>query len=277
MNSRDVLKQASEELRASGVPDPEFDSAWMLSEMTGIPPLNLRAGMNIELTEDMESGFHGMVSRRKEREPLQYLLGSAVFCGTEFLIGQGVLIPRPETELLAEWTLERLRDRPEAKVLDLCCGSGCLGLTIARRIKGAEVTLTDLSPDALRWAERNRDRLGLRCEILCGDLFSTVRERKFDCVVSNPPYIPTAECGSLQPEVLREPEMALDGGADGLDFYRRIAAEVPGFLNPGGFVMMEVGSGQAESVSKLMDAAGAGKTEIRNDYAGIPRMVLGEY
>ena len=277
MTVRDRLRAASRELRAAGVPDPEYDSAMLLSFLTGRPPLELRLETGEELTEEQERDFRALLLRRKSREPLQYLIGTAVFCGFEFLTAPGVLIPRPETELLAEWAAKRLEGRDAPEILDLCCGSGCIGLSLAKWLPGARVTLTDLSPEAVRLTESNRKRIGVQTEVVSGDLFAPAAGRRFDLIVSNPPYIPSAECDSLQPEVLHEPRLALDGGADGLDFYRRIVREAGVHLKRDGLLLMEVGEGEAETVAEWLRISGAGKTEIRKDDAGISRMVLGEF
>ena len=277
MNIRERLRTAAKQLRQAGVPDPEYDSALLLSGITGVPPLTLRAETDRELTAPEEETFQRLLARRAEREPLQYIMGTVVFQGIPIETRPGVLIPRPETELLAEWAVERLSGKDNPEILDLCCGSGCLGLSLGVRLKGAHVTLTDLSLEAAALTDENRAALGLSCEILTGDLWYPVRGRRFDCVMSNPPYIPTEECGTLQPEVLREPVMALDGGRDGLDFYRRIAERAAEHLNPGGLLMMELGMGEAEPVRDLLTAGGAVYVEIRKDYAGIDRMILAEY
>ena len=139
------------------------------------------------------------------------------------------------------------------------------------------MTLTDLSPEAVRLTESNRKRIGVQTEVVSGDLFAPAAGRRFDLIVSNPPYIPSAECDSLQPEVLHEPRLALDGGADGLDFYRRIVRKAGVHLKRDGLLLMEVGEGEAETVAEWLRISGAGKTEIRKDDAGISRMVLGEF
>ena len=277
MSIRERLKAAAETLRRAGVPDAEYDSAALLAFLTGRPPLEMRLDFEHSLTEAQEAAFRGLLERRAGREPLQYILGTAVFRGMELKTAPGVLIPRPETELLAGWALEALREKHDPEILDLCCGSGCLGLSLWHELPGARVTLTDLSEAAAALSEENRRRLGADCEILTGDLFAPVRGRRFDCVLSNPPYIPSADCDTLQAEVMREPRLALDGGADGLDFYRRIAREAPAHLKPGGLVLMETGDGEAEKAAELLREGGAERTEIRKDDAGIPRMVLGRY
>ena len=277
MNSRELLKQAASELRQAGVPDPVYDSAALLSFVTGHPPLALRLDDSFEPSETQRDTFRNLMDRRKSREPLQYLLGTVSFRGLELLTEPGVLIPRPETELLAEWAEERLRGLMAPEILDLCCGSGCLGLSLKKALPDARVTLSDVSRDAIRLTRKNSERLGTDCEILQGDLFHPVAGRRFDCILSNPPYIPSAECGLLQEEVLREPRLALDGGEDGMDFYRRIAAEAPVHMKTTGLLMLEVGIREAEKTADLMRECGAVRTEIREDMAGIPRMILAEY
>ncbi len=320
MDTRRLLREAAEELRQTGVPEPEYDSGMLLSSVMGRPHLELRAGMGPEPTEEQAERFAGLMARRKNREPLQYLLGSVLFGSREILVGPGALIPRPETAELAAWAAERIRQRggagqqapreaerirlkggaePRAfgdadriqrkddagqqvsRILDLCCGTGCIGISLQLDFPEAEVTLTDLSPEALEIARTNLDRYGLSCRVLRGDLFAPVAGEKFDLIVSNPPYIRSEECGSLQEEVRREPLTALDGGRDGLDFYRRIAREAPAHLNSGGLLMMEMGIGEDGEVRRLLEEGGgnggAARTEIRKDAAGISRMILAEY
>ena len=281
MNTREILKAAAAELRSAGVPDPEYDSGMLLSHVMKVPYLELRLGAGPEPTAAQEEEFRRLAAARKAREPLQYLLGTVFFRGTEFLIRPGALIPRPETELLADWAEEKMRGRPRPEILDLCCGSGCIGLSLKKAVPEARVLLTDLSPEAVRLTEENRRRLfgenPRGCEIRQGDLLAPAGDRKFDCIVSNPPYIPSAECENLQAEVLKEPRTALDGGTDGMDFYRRIAAGAPERLKAGGCVLLEVGIREAEPVAGMLREAGAARTEIRRDDAGVERMVLAEF
>ena len=298
MNTREMIREAARELREAGVPDPEYDSAALLSRVTGLPPLVLRIGAEKEPTTEQTEAFREMIRRRKDREPLQYIEGKAWFARREFTVGPGALIPRPETALLAEWAEEWLKNRreaglrrkesgggdasgdgeaPDAEVLDLCCGSGCLGITLRKDCPGIRCTMTDISPEALEIARENDRSHRTGCEILQGDLFSPVTGRRFDLILSNPPYIPTEECGGLQPEVLREPGIALDGGADGMDFYRRIAEEAKSHLKAGGALLLEAGIREAGPIEALLRAQGAEYTEIRKDFSGIDRMVLAEF
>ena len=188
-----------------------------------------------------------MVRRRGQREPLQYIVGSVSFCGLEMAVSRHVLVPRPETELLAEraWKfLAQLTENGAPRAMDFGTGSGCLAIALAARAPLAIVDAIDLSADALSMARENaaRHQVAERIEFHQGDGFAAIGgEKRFDLIVSNPPYIPTADINELEPEVREyEPRMALDGGADGMDFYRRIAREGGAFLRPGGRVMLEL-------------------------------------
>ena len=274
LTPRELIRQAAAAFREAGVPDPEFDAAALLSHVTGQPALLLRSDAWSALDHDALAAFEALAARRAAREPLQYILGSQPFLGRAFHVDGRVLIPRPETELLAERAIARLRAfGPGARALDLCCGSGCLAVSLALDAPEAQVHAADLSPDALAVTARNADALGAALTLHQGDLFAPVAGLTFDLIVSNPPYIPTGDCPALQAEVLREPALALDGGADGLDFYRRIAAEAPARLTPRGVLLMEVGDGQAAPVAALLAAAGWRDTRVYPDLQGIERMV----
>lgn len=277
MTPRFLLLRASRELRVAGIPDPENDASLLLSRLTGEKPLNLRADTDTVLPQETLEAFDAMLRRRLNREPLQYILGTFPFQGLEFQVDSRVLIPRPETSLLVDWALERLEKFPSPVVLDLCCGSGCIGLSVKKKRPDASVTLTDISRNALAVARINAERLGTEVTLSEGDLFAAVPGRTFDLILSNPPYIPSADCGDLQPEVRFEPMTALDGGADGLDFYRRIGADVSGHLTPGGWLIMELGIHESGPVRDLLLKSGACSVEIRKDFAGLDRMILAAY
>ena len=273
MNPRALLKATASAFRNAGIPDPEVDAALLLSHVTGQPPLSLRLDMTTALPDDVLTRFDALVSRRLTRQPLQYLLNTQPFLGRDFYVDARVLIPRPETELLAERVIEALRRMDAPAALDLCCGSGCIGISAALAAPGAQMHAADLSPDALAVTRRNAEALGAHVTLHQGDLFGAVAGLQFDLIVSNPPYIPAGECPALQPEVLREPFLALDGGADGLDFYRRIVREAPLHLTAGGMVFLEVGWDQAEAVCALMREAGFREARAHADLQGILRMV----
>lgn len=274
MNPRSLLLDTAARFRAAGIPDPETDSALLLSFLTGQAPLSLRLDSDTELSAEILESFSEMAERRLAREPLQYITGEAPFFGRVYQVDSRVLIPRPETEELCAWALETLPVSDSCRVLDLCCGSGCIGLTLAAERPSLQVTLSDCSRDALDVVAANAARFSLQVSLRCGDLAEGLPPASFDCVVSNPPYIPSAECGVLQPEVLREPSLALDGGADGMDFYRRISDECLRILRPDGILLLELGYGESDAVSSLLAAAGFTGITVRKDISGIARMML---
>ena len=274
MSPRSLLLDTAARFRAAGIPDPETDSALLLSFLTGQAPLSLRLDSDTELSAEILESFSEMAERRLAREPLQYITGEAPFFGRVFQVDSRVLIPRPETEELCAWALETLPVSDSCRVLDLCCGSGCIGLTLAAERPSLQVTLSDCSRDALDVAAANAARYSLQVSLRCGDLAEGLPPASFDCVVSNPPYIPSAECGVLQPEVLREPSLALDGGADGMDFYRRISDECVRILRPDGILLLELGYGESDAVSSLLAAASFTGITVRKDFSGIARMML---
>ena len=273
MTPCELIRQTAALFHSAGIPDPAWDSALLLAHLTGHPPLNLRLDTDTQLREDTLRAFAELRDRRLDRTPLQYLTHEQSFLGHTFYVDERVLIPRPETELLAERVIDTLRPIETPTALDLCCGSGCIAVSVALALPGAQVHAADLSPEALAVTRQNAEALGARITLHQGDLFAAVEGLRFHLIVSNPPYIPTAECAALQQEVLREPAMALDGGGDGLDFYRRIAREAPRHLLPGGAVFLEVGFDQAEAVCALLAAGGFTRTAIHPDLQGIGRMV----
>ena len=207
-----------------------------------------------------------LIERRLSGEPLQYVLGEWEFYGLPFYVDETVLIPRPDTERLAETALSLLsEDRRD--VLDLCCGSGCIGITLAA-LGGARVTAADVSADALAMTERNARRNGVAVKTVQSDLFDSV-EGTFDLIVSNPPYLSKEEMDTMEPGLRYEPALALYGGEDGLDFYRQIAKEYRRFLRPGGALLLEIGYTQKEAVEALY-----GTGECVYDYGGNPRVIV---
>ena len=230
--------------------------------------------------QDVEEQARALMHRHLAGEPLAYLIGEWEFYGLPLDISESVLIPRPDTETLAEAAIDWLGQQDSPRVLDLCAGSGCLGLAIASQVRDARVVLGELSDGALRICRQNIRRNGLTGRVTAMQLDALTspphRLGDFDCIVSNPPYIPTGDLPGLDPSVRDyEPHMALDGGADGLDFYRAILRHWPAVLHPGARLYFEVGIGQADDVLRLMRGVGFGDLEILPDPAGIPRVVLG--
>ncbi len=274
MTIGDWQREAREALTRSGCPDPGVDASWLLEDTLNMTRAELRFSATEELSPEQHSALDERLQRRCAGEPVQYILRRADFMGLKLCVDDRVLIPRPETETLAESAVARLLQIGAPKVLDLCSGSGAIGLSIKSLVPGATVTLSDASNGAVEIARINAQSLGLDVEIICGDLFAPLEGRTFDLIASNPPYIPTNELPSLQREVRWEPSMALNGGADGLNFYRAIAAEAGAHLNGGGFVFLEVGIRQAQEVLALLqsglDTADGG---IIKDIYGVERVV----
>ena len=274
MNPRELIRLTAERFRAAGVPDPENDAALLLAHLTGKPALALRLETDTDVDASVRAAYDKLVLRRLDRYPLQYILGEAPFCNRIFKVDPRVLIPRPETELLCEWALELLSGVSFPRVLDLCCGSGCLGLTVKAERPDASVTLSDLSGDALNVTAVNAARFSLDVSVVQSDLFRDLAGSCFDLILSNPPYIPSGLCDSLQPEVRAEPLLALDGGSDGCDLYRRIISTAPAFLSDGGKLLMELGINEADYLADILENSGWRNIVIRRDYAGVDRMIL---
>ena len=269
---REALRRAAARLTAAGVPEALNDAALLLSHVTGEPPLNLRADGTRALPAKDAAAFEALVDRRAGREPLQYILGEAPFMGLLLKTAPGVLIPRFDTEALCQQALDRMTG--DERVLDLCTGTGALAVAIGKHFPRARVFAGDISPRAVELARENAARCGAQVDARLGDLFAPFGGDAFDIIVSNPPYIPTGDLAGLQEEVKKEPALALDGGPDGLTLYRRIAAEAPAHLAPGGWLLLEIGSGQAADVSGLL-AANFEEISVYSDLNGLDRVVAG--
>lgn len=278
---REAYARIRRELAAAGVPDAAVSAAALLGRRAGLSRQELLARGGEPLRCD-SAALRADVRRRAAREPLQYILGRWPFFGLDFEVGPGVLIPRPDTEVLVETALEFLRGRETPRLLDLCAGSGCVGIALAKSLPGSRLCSVELSPQALFWLRRNAALHGLsaRTRILGADMLAEdtpglfVRGA-FDALLCNPPYIPSGEIAALQPEVARyEPRTALDGGADGLVFYRAAARFLP-LLRAGGLAAFEVGAGQAEDAAALLRGFGLRDVFVRRDYGGVERVAGG--
>ena len=268
------LDAAERELTQTGSPDPGADGEGMAVDILGVTRSTLGLMAKSRLDDQRQVQLDSWLSRRAKGEPLQYIEGVAWFMGLEFGVDPRVLIPRPDTETLCEEALDILSQRPNATVADICTGSGAIGISVKKLCPTAHVTLTDLSGDALLVARSNALRLGVQVEALQGDLYAPLGARAFDMILCNPPYLTGEDMQNLQKEVGFEPSMALYGGEDGLDFYRRLASGAKDHLNPGGWMLLEVGMGQAEAVAGMLEAAlGCDDAVIIDDLNGIGRVV----
>ena len=252
MTIREALRLAAARLEQAGVPDADVDAAYPLASVLKEDTLAMRINGHRELAAPQQAAFDALCDRRAAREPLQYILGETEFMGLTFHVEPGVLIPRADTEILVEKALAWMK--PGARVLDIGTGSGAIAVSLAKLGRQAQVTAVDVSDRALEIARRNAERNGAAVEFVKSDCFSALKGRKYDMIVSNPPYISEDEMRGLMPEVTREPELALFGGADGLDFYRRISREAPEYLNEGGCLLFEIGWLQKDAVSALVKA-----------------------
>jgi len=282
MSIADVLTHAIDQLTAADIETPRFDAQLLLAWTLKVQREDLAREPERALTERERVIFEKAVSLRVLRRPLAYITGEAWFYGRAFKINRAVLIPRPETEGLAELALRACRDVKNPKLADIGTGSGCLAVTLACERPDAQIWATDLSADALKEARKNVVRYGQtdRVSLLHGDLLHPLPEGlRLDVVVSNPPYVTEAELPDLQPEVRDyEPRLALSGlgdaaGADGTALHRRILVEARPFLNSGGWVLLEVGQGQAERVAALAHELGYGTVTVSSDFSGIGRVV----
>ena len=266
------LSRAEDRLTRASCADPEADSQWMLAEATAFRRSSLRLRRGESLTDAQLDKLEKWLSAREEGQPLQYVLGSACFMGLRVKTDSRALIPRPETETLAELAIKRLSGLRGASMLDLCCGTGAIGLSVKRALPSVEVTLSDISGEALSLARENAEELiAGKAAFRQGDLFDAIQDDRFNLIACNPPYLSGADMLKLQPEVAREPRGALYGGEDGLDFYRRLAARAADHLEAGGVLLMEIGMGQDGDVLSLFRSWP--KVMIHPDLAGIPRVV----
>jgi release factor glutamine methyltransferase len=279
----EAIKRSAEFLEKKGVESARLNAELLLAHVLSVPRMRLYLAFERVLTEQEIEALRGVVTRRGKREPLQQITGTTSFCGYEIAVNPGVLTPRPETEVLAETAFELLtainaRGISAPAVLDIGTGSGCLAIAIALRFPEASVIGADCSPEALQTAEANRARHGLesRVKLLRSDLFSDIPAGTlFDLIVSNPPYIPREEIKTLQPEVRQfEPHLALDGGPDGLDFYRRLASEAGSWLKENGPLILEFGDGQAPELEKLFAAQNWIVEPPREDYTRRQRILV---
>ncbi|MDY3917872.1 MAG: peptide chain release factor N(5)-glutamine methyltransferase [Candidatus Limivivens sp.] len=280
MTYRQALKQGEALLEEKQVPDAGTD-AWYLLEYTLKSAGEKRADRtwyflheSEEIPKERLTAYQELLEQRGRRIPLQHLTGEQEFMGIPFLVNEQVLIPRQDTETLVEESLRILR--PGMEVLDVCTGSGCIIISLAKLKEGIAASASDLSEEALETARENDRRQQTGVRFFRGDLFEAV-EGTYDVIVSNPPYIPTQTIETLMEEVrLYEPRLALDGREDGLYFYRRLAAESRNYLKPGGHLLLEIGADQGEDVKNLLKQAGFCNVSVKKDLAGRDRVAAGE-
>lgn len=309
MTVLEVIQKSAEFLARKDVDAPRLQTELLLAHLLQLPRMKLYLNFDRTLSQGELDAVRALVKRRGQREPLQHIVGSTSFCGLELAVNRNVLVPRPETELLAEagWEFLSTLNSQAPTVLDFGTGSGCIAIALAVKCPRAGIVALDASADALVVAMQNAKRHGVseRIEFLQGDGFAALSRHepqrgdecpgepklpstcdspgvspypaglKFDLIVSNPPYIPSAEIATLQTEVREfDPHAALDGGADGLAFYRLFAAQATAYLRPGGKIMFEFGDGQAGAIQKLFATPDWSVETVRTDYTQRERFLI---
>lgn len=275
MTISELEKLGSQKLRASDKENPDFDARCLLEFVLNLNPTKYLLNRSEEVDSACAEKFLSLVERRSNGEPLQYILGKWEFMGLPFYVGEGVLIPRPETEMLVEFALDFLKDKKNPVVIDLCSGSGCIAISVAKHLPNAKVYAVEKSDLAFPYLKKN---IWLNCvfnvSAVHGDIFdrTLLSDIKPDLILSNPPYIRSPEIASLQSEVRNEPSMALDGGEDGLIFYREIADGWLDRLGTGGAIAVECAEDQTEDIIRMFSEK-TQYAEAFNDLSGLPRTV----
>ena len=289
MKTRILVKEGEYKLAKAFCMDAKIDAEELFCFVTGMDKVGLFLRANEEVDPEIEAKYMELIDERAKRIPLQHITGTQEFMGNTFKVSPDVLIPRQDTETLVEEAaraiqntpkekltfMEKLRGAKEWEVLDLCCGSGAIGISLAKICSNIKVTASDISEAAIAVASENADNLRAKVKFVKGDMFAPHAGKKFDMIVSNPPYIRTAMISILQEEVkTHEPLGALDGGRDGLDFYRVIVDKAADHLKPGGFLMLEIGHDQGEDLRKMLKDDGRyTPAEVIKDLPGKDRVV----
>lgn len=271
------LNAATDKLRAAGIDSARLDAEVLLAYVLNTRRLALYVHVAKELTDEQIFRYNNLIQRRLDRVPVAYLTGHKEFMGLNFAVTPDVLIPRPDTEVLAQGVIEHLQEfHRDIKMADIGTGSGAICISILKFLDNITADAVDISPQALDIARFNAEKFNVTDRITFheGNLFEPLAGKKFDVIISNPPYVSTGDFATIQPEVADEPRIALDGGADGLNFYRTIVTEAPKFLSDDGFLAVEIGADQAEAVTELMLAGKVFKyIQVWKDLGNIERVV----
>ena len=273
----EAYNYCKKQLEKAGVEDFAAESRAIIRHLTGYANAQILTKYNEHLTPFQENNLIALIHQREVRYPLQYIFGQWNFYGREFEVGPGVLIPRSDTETLIDTVLELIKETEAPEILDLCAGSGCIGITLAAEKSDASVTLVEKYEEAMRYLNNNASKLAAEnTKIVKGDIFeATAADGKYDIIVSNPPYISEEEMATLQPEVKFEPETALKAEENGLEFYRAITDKYRSSLKADGKLCFEVGYTQADAVSDIMRQAGFKDITVKTDMNGKQRVVFG--
>lgn len=279
---REIVEYGKNELKIANVADYDSDAFLMLEHLTGLSKAEYFIKAECQLENNYEEAYKALIKERCSGRPLQYITGHQEFMGLDFKVNEAVLIPRFDTEVLVEAALDKIKacktKSDELKVLDMCTGSGCIGISIARLAGIKNITCADISEEALQVAAYNAEHNQVSyINFVNSNLFENISgDNKFDFILSNPPYIRTEDIEGLMREVkMHEPKLALDGDRDGLKFYRSITSKAPLYLRNGGWLIYEIGCDQGKDVSDIMREEGFSNVEIIKDLAGHDRVVIG--
>ncbi len=276
MTAGECLRRAQARLEKSGSDEPQANAEWLLAYALGVTRTYLFVNLSEQMTPEQEDAYEKMLVRKEAGEPLSHIVGFQPFCGLDIHVTPDVLTPRPETEELVDLVSARFERRVAYRFMDMCTGSGCIALALADRFPKVVITAADISEKALLVAQENAKRLRLedRIQFLQSDVWENV-QNTFDLIISNPPYIPSEIVDTLTREVLHEPRLALDGGADGLDVVRPLCSLAADYLNPDGLLALELCKGQAGAVARGLAEIGW-NAEVKKDIVGIERFVLAQ-
>lgn len=272
----DILKSATKKLESAEIETPRLDAEILLAYVLNYRRLKLYTETEKILTDEEIFRFENLIERRVKKIPVAYLTGTKEFFGFNFVVTPDVLIPRPDTEILTQCTIDFFQNTDGKNFLEIGTGSGAICVSILKFCRNISACAVDISEKSLQVAKFNAEKFGVddRVNFFCGNLFEPVNGKIFDAIVSNPPYIPTDDLKNLQAEVKQEPKLALDGGTDGLDFYRKIICDAEKFLASDGLLAFEVGINQATTVKNFLEEKNFRNAEILKDFAGIDRVVL---
>ncbi|HEX8288838.1 MAG TPA: peptide chain release factor N(5)-glutamine methyltransferase [Pyrinomonadaceae bacterium] len=276
-NVSEILREATEILRENGVAEPRREAASLLAFTLSKDKTFLISHDDYELSREEQKKIRDFLNRRANREPFQYITGFQEFYGLDFFVAPGVLIPRPETELIVENAIKILSELENSRFCEIGIGSGCISISILHEVKNSTAIGLDVSPKALEITQKNavKHKVADRLQTKISDVFAVFEAEKFDLIVSNPPYIAVEDISTLQREVRDyEPLVALTDGGNGLSIVEKIVRNSPNFLKPGGFLLMEIGFDQARKVSEMFDSEKWQSLEILQDLQGIPRTVM---
>lgn len=279
MNIFEAYNSTKKALNSAGIEDFVFEAKQIIKHITGLSSSEILMNYTNKLSEFQSNNLTAIIKQRELRYPLQYIFGEWSFYGRDFYVGPGVLVPRADTETVIEVCLDFLKGRKEPKILDLCAGSGCIGITLAKEKEDSTCIMIEKYPEAMRYAERNIARnKAENARVIAGDIFEgTASGEKYDLIVSNPPYIAENGAEEVSPETKYEPETALFGGTDGLEFYRVITENYKGSLKQNGMLCFEVGIGQANNVKEILRNAGFANIGAKKDLNGIERAVYANF